>query len=125
MDTANDAFRKLYDIISREGFDYLKDKPYEVFLELNGKTLADKSMASAIFSTLVMEIPGEARKTESPEDLSKTIRKRCRFMKSLADQLAEGYTRLFSKEKSTQFDQGFHRIVADLSLCQRFVKGID
>jgi len=31
MDTANDAFRKLYDIINREGFDYLKDKPYEVF----------------------------------------------------------------------------------------------
>lgn len=103
MDTVNDAFRKLYDIINREGFDYLKDKSYEVFLELNGKTLADKFMASAIFSTLVMGIPGEARKTESPEDLSKTIRKRCRFMKSLADQLAEGYTKLFSKENSTQW----------------------
>ena len=98
-----DVFEKLKTIIDREGFDYLKDRPYEVFKELEGRTVEERSMSATLFSALVMNIPSEAEKAEDPAYLTKTIQRKCKFNKSRSEQIATGFIELFSKKNTDRW----------------------
>lgn len=92
------ALKKL---IETNGPDYLTREPYEVYQCLLDEKVS-RTNAALILFTLVSETAEKAKESEQKE-LSDYIRKNCCLQKKKADQLAEMYCQLFSRDHLEQW----------------------
>ena len=84
-------------LIDKNGPDYLSDKPYDAYKELNRYMGVDSTIAAAILCFLVSGLIGDAEKGCEPEEMTKVIQKKCCFNKKISDQLSNIFCELYSE----------------------------
>jgi len=90
------AAEKLQEIVSREGWDYLTDFPWEVYRELLKTKAAKKADAAIILMSLVTGVPTAARKESDAKKLAVQIERKTGFKTPVAERLADLYELLCS-----------------------------
>ena len=98
---------KLKEIIDVNGTEYLSsDSAEEVYCQLCVAGV-EKQQAAAVHHTLLMGLPQFCRQQKAldKETVSEKIQKNCYFRKSYADDLADIYISLYSKENQKAWKQ--------------------
>ena len=83
-------------LIDKHGLSYLEDEPYQVYRELLTARVTDQKTAAALLHVLVSGILADIQIANDPEEMSKTMRRKCSLNKTMADRLARILTSLYS-----------------------------
>ena len=97
---------RLKDYIDQHGPDALTKDPMGAYETLLCPDTTDRKTAAALYHTFLMDIPTilSDHEEHTLEEISKAIQKECFFRKTAADQLAEIYLDLYSKENQQAWD---------------------
>ena len=90
-------------LIDKNGPEYLLEKPYDAYKELNRYMGADNAGTAAMLCFLVSGLVSDAEKGCEPEELSKAIQKKCCFNKKMSDLLSKIFCVLYSEENKTEW----------------------
>lgn len=87
-------------IIDTNGFDYLKNKPYDVYLSLVANKSCSKKVAISVLSSLLVEVPALLLKgkSKSIQKLSSILKDDCCLSDAISEELANVYNEVFSDE---------------------------
>lgn len=86
----------LKEIIDKNGYSYIKDKPYDVYSELIDNYHVENKIAAAILYFLITT-KNEINYDSNFDDFSKTIQKECSLNKKMADIITSIMFSLYSK----------------------------
>ena len=106
MKKMNDVERmieKLKELIDKNGYDYLTDKPLAVYKELEEAVPNEIITAGAILTLLVCGVWDDAKRIEDKEELSGKLQKKCGFNKKMSDKLADVIQTLYSEDNKAEW----------------------
>ena len=106
MKKMNDVERmieKLKELIDKNGYDYLTDKPLAVYKELEEAVPNEIITAGAILTLLVCGVCDDAKRIEDKEELSGKLQKKCGFNKKMSDKLADVIQTLYSEDNKAEW----------------------
>ena len=108
MKKMNDVERmieKLKELIDKNGYDFLTDKPLAVYKELEEAAPNEIITAGAILMLLVCGVWDEAKLIEDREELSGKIQTKCSFNKKMSDKLTDVIQTLFSEDNKAEWNE--------------------
>ena len=93
-------------IIDTNGFDYLKNKPYDVYLSLVANKSCSKKVAISVLSSLLVEVPELLLKGKSKgiQKISSILKDDCCLSDAISDELANVYHEVFSDENKKNWE---------------------
>ena len=106
MKKMNDVERmieKLKELIDKNGYDYLTDKPHAVYKELEEAAPNEIITAGAILMLLVCGVWDDAKRIEDKEKLSGKLQKKCGFNKKMSDRLTDVIQTLYSEDNKAKW----------------------
>lgn len=106
MEKMNDMERmieKLKELIDKNGYDYLTDKPITVYKELEEAAPDEIITAGAILMLLVCGVWDDAKRIGDKEELSGKLQKKCGFNKKMSDKLTDVIQTLYSEDNKAEW----------------------
>lgn len=93
-------------IIDTNGFDYLKNKPYDVYLSLVANKSCSKKVAINVLSSLLVEVPSLLLngRSKSIQKISSVLKENCCLSDAISDELASVYQEVFSDENKKNWE---------------------
>ncbi len=93
-------------IIDTDGFDYLKNKPYDVYLSLVANKSCSKKVAISVLSSLLVEVPSLLLKgrSKSIQKISSVLKENCCLSDTISGELASVYQEVFSDENKKSWE---------------------
>ena len=93
-------------IIDTNGFDYLKNKPYDVYLSLVANKSCSKKVAISVLSSLLAEVPSLLLKgrSKSIQKISSVLNENCCLSDTISGELASVYQEVFSDENKKSWE---------------------
>lgn len=93
-------------IIDTNGFDYLKNKPYDVYLSLVANKSCSKKVAISVLSSLLAEVPSLLLKgrSKSIQKISSVLKENCCLSDTISGELASVYQEVFSDENKKSWE---------------------
>lgn len=107
----------LIKLVDQNGLAYLNDEPYKVYLELIRNKDVDRKTASMILYALINDVNSAVGSDSDPADVSRMIQERCSLNKKAAENLADIFLTLYSKENEKKWEK------MKLEGLSRFLKG--
>lgn len=98
MNDTERIIKRLKELIDKNGYDYLTDRPLAVYKELEEADPNEIITAGAILMLLVCGVWDDAKDIEDKEELSGKIQKKCGFNKKMSDKLADVIHTLYSED---------------------------
>ena len=92
------AVTKLKKIIERNGLNYIKDEPYEVYLEILRDKKVDKKIANQILYFLVSDLSDLVEQNINSDSLLSLIQNKCDLNELAASNLVSIFQAIYSKE---------------------------
>lgn len=89
-------------LIDKYGPAYLSEEPYLTYKKLIDVKTTDAKTAGAIMLALVRGMDSSTRDHDNLATMSKHIQQECCFNKKMADQVAEIFLSLYSRENNDQ-----------------------
>ena len=102
MNDVERTIEKLKELIEKNGYDYLTDKPLAVYKELEEAAPDEIITAGAILMLLVCGVWEEAKLIEDREELSGKIQTKCSFNKKMSDKLTDVIQTLYSEDNKAE-----------------------
>lgn len=94
---------KLKELIDKNGYDYLTDKPSIVYKELEEAAPDEIITAGAILMLLVCGVWDEVKCIGDKEELSGKLQKKCGFNKKMSDKLTDVIQTLYSEDNKAEW----------------------
>ncbi len=105
MNDVERTIEKLKELIDKNGYDYLTDKPLAVYKELEEAAPDEIITAGAILMLLVCGVWDEAKLIEDREELSGKIQTKCSFNKKMSDKLTDVIQTLYSEDNKAEWNE--------------------